>query len=67
MNYFIWKELKDFGFQDEANKLADKTLRLLSTDLATNGSLTEYYHPDTGNALSHKGLMDWNLLVLEMI
>jgi putative isomerase len=67
VNYFVWKGLKDFGFQDEAGKLADKTLRLLSTDLATNGSLNEYYHPDTGMALSHKGFMDWNLLVLEMM
>jgi putative isomerase len=25
------------------------------------------HHPDTGEALSHKGFMDWNLLVLEMI
>lgn len=67
VNYFIWKGLKDYGFHDEANDLADKTLRLLATDLATNGSLNEYYHPDTGSALSHKGFMDWNLLVLEMI
>jgi putative isomerase len=67
VNYFVWKGLKDFGFEDEASSLADKTLRLLSTDLATNGSLNEYYDPDTGSALSHKGFMDWNLLVLEMI
>jgi putative isomerase len=67
VNYFVWKGLKDFGFQDEARDLADKTLRLLSTDLATNGSLNEYYHPDTGMALSHKGFMDWNLLVTEMM
>jgi putative isomerase len=67
VNYFVWKGLNDFGFQDEASKLAEKTLRLLSTDLATNGSLNEYYHPDTGLALSHKGFMDWNLLVLEMM
>jgi putative isomerase len=67
VNYFVWKGLKNFGFQEEAGKLAEKTLRLLSTDLATNGSLNEYYHPDTGAALSHKGFMDWNLLVLEMM
>jgi putative isomerase len=67
VNYFVWKGLKDSGFQDEASELADKTLRLLSTDLAKNGSLNEYYHPDTGMALSHKGFMDWNLLVLEMM
>jgi putative isomerase len=67
VNYFVWKGLKDFGFQNEASDLADKTLRLLSTDLARNGSLNEYYHPDTGAALSHKGFMDWDLLVLEMV
>lgn len=67
VNYFVWKGLKDSGFQAEASELADKTLRLLSTDLATNGSLNEYYHPDTGQALSHKGFMDWNLLVMEMM
>jgi len=67
VNYFVWKGLKDSGFDHEAGKLADKTLRLLSTDLARNGSLNEYYHPDTGMALSHKGFMDWNLLVLEMM
>jgi len=67
VNYFVWKGLKDFGFHDEASDLADKTVRLLSTDLARNGSLNEYYNPDTGIALSHKGFMDWNLLVLEML
>ena len=67
VNYFVWKGLKDCGFKDEANDLANKTLRLLSADLTKNGSLNEYYHPDTGAALSHNGFMDWNLLVLEMI
>jgi hypothetical protein len=47
--------------------MPDKTLLLLSRDLKANGSLNEYYHPDTGAALSHKGFIDWNLLVLEMI
>ena len=50
-----------------AEDLAGKTLGILSADLAKNGSLNEYYHPDTGAALSHTGFMDWNLLVLEMI
>lgn len=67
VNYFVWKGLRDYGFTAAANELADKTLRLLSTDLAAHGSLNEYYHPDTGTALSHKGFMDWNLLALEMI
>ncbi len=67
VNYFVWKALQRYGFENEANALADKTLLLLSRDLERNGSLNEYYHPDTGEALSHKGFIDWNLLVLEMI
>lgn len=67
VNYFVWRALQKYGFKQEADALADKTLLLLSRDLAQNGSLNEYYHPDTGAALSHKGFLDWNLLVLEMI
>ena len=67
VNYFVWKALQRYGYKKEADVLADKTLLLLSRDLEVNGSLNEYYHPDTGAALSHKGFIDWNLLVLEMI
>ena len=66
-NYFAWKGLQRYGFEKEAASLADKTISLLGSDLKVNGSLNEYYHPDTGAALSHNGFMDWNLLVLEMI
>jgi putative isomerase len=67
VNYFVWKSLQRYGYKREADALADKTILLLSKDLETNGSLNEYYHPDTGAALSHKGYITWNLLVLEMI
>ena len=67
VNYFVWKGLNNYGFDAEAADLADKTIRLLATDIAANGSLNEYYHPDTGAALSHKGFVDWNMLVLEMM
>lgn len=67
VNYFVWRALQNYGFEDDAQELADKTLELLATDLATHGSLNEYYHPDTGAPLSHPGFMDWNLLVLEML
>ena len=67
VNYFAWKALQRYGFHKEAAALADKTISLLASDLKVNGSLNEYYHPDTGAALSHKGFIDWNLLVLEMI
>lgn len=66
-NYLVWSGLKRYGFTEEAGVLADKTLLLLTDDIERNGSMNEYYHPDTGEALSHKGFMDWNLLVLEMV
>lgn len=66
-NYFVWRGLKAYGYKKLADDLAAKTIRLLSASLAKDGSLNEYYHPDTGASLSHKGFMDWNLLVLEMM
>ena len=66
-NYFVWKGLKEYGYKTEAADLANKTLRLLASDLAAGGSLNEYYDPDTGTPLSHKGFVDWNMLVLEMM
>lgn len=67
VNYLVWGALRRYGFTGPAQELAQKTVRLLSADLAKNGSLNEYYHPDTGAALSHPGFMDWDLLVLEML
>ncbi len=67
VNYFVWSGLKTNGYHAEAANLADKTLKLLATDLHQSGSLNEYYDPDTGAPLSHKGFVDWNMLVLEMI
>lgn len=66
-NYFAWQGLKRYGYKKLADDLASKTLHLLTASLAKDGSLNEYYHPDTGAPLSHKGFMDWNLLALEMI
>lgn len=67
VNYLVWKGLTEYGFTDAADDLAGKTIRLLIASLAKDGSLNEYYHPDTGAPLSHKGFMDWNLLALEMV
>lgn len=67
VNYLVWSGLKQYGFDREALDLADRTTKMLAADLAKNGSLNEYYHPDTGQSLSHKGFMDWNILPLEMV
>lgn len=67
VNYFAWKGFKNYGFEEAAADLSDKTIRVLSDDLSTSGSLNEYYDPDTGKPLSHSGFIDWNMLVLEMV
>jgi putative isomerase len=67
VNYFVWRGLAAYGFQREADDLAAKTVRLLEANLEKDGTLNEYYHPETGEGLSHKGFMDWNLLALEMV
>jgi putative isomerase len=66
-NFFVWHALKNYGTQAEADELAAKTVRLLANDLALHGTLNEYYHPDTGEAISLPGFIDWNMLVLEMV
>lgn len=66
-NYLTWRALGSYGFREEANDLADKTIELLASSLRTDGNLNEYYHPDSGKPLSHQGFMNWNLLALEML
>jgi putative isomerase len=67
VNYFAWKGFAKYGFNEAADDLARKTVELLVNCLARDGALNEYYHPDTGAPLSHKGFMDWGLLVMEML
>ncbi|MGH9345124.1 MAG: MGH1-like glycoside hydrolase domain-containing protein, partial [Terriglobia bacterium] len=66
-NYFVWKGFKRYGFEEAAADLANKTVHVLSADLAKSGTLNEYYDPDTGKPLSHPGFIDWNMLVMEMM
>jgi putative isomerase len=66
VNYLVWKGLSNYGHAADAKALAGRTIDMLARDLKTSGTLNEYYHPETGAPLSHKGFMDWNLLALEM-
>jgi putative isomerase len=66
-NYFVWQGLLRYGHAEEADQLADKTIRLLAQDIRQSGAIHEYYDPETGRPLMNKGFLSWNLLVLEMI
>jgi Mannosylglycerate hydrolase MGH1-like glycoside hydrolase domain len=66
-NYLVFRGLAKYGFDAEARELAEKTVRLFGRDLEANGSLHEFYHPDSGEPIMTRGFQNWNFLVLNMI
>ena len=67
VNYFVWRGLVDYGYEDDAKELAEKTILLLGRDFERFGTLHEYYDPKTGEPILNRGFQNWNLLVLNMI
>lgn len=66
-NYFVWKALLNYGYEDDARELAEKTVILFGYDFERFGLLHEYYGPESGEPILNPGFQDWNLLVLNMI
>ena len=64
--YLGWEALRRYGYTSEAALLAADHLGMLTRDLDTNGCLHEYYHPDTGEGLTHAGFVNWNTCALRM-
>ena len=61
-NYVVWQGLKRYGFDAEAECLGHNNLSLLSKDYKNHSSLHEYYNPETGEGVTGKGFLNWNLL-----
>ena len=66
-NYMVFRGLADYGFDEEARQLAEKTVTLFGMDLQNEGALHEYYNPETGEPIMNKGFQNWNYLVLNML
>lgn len=66
-NYMTFRGLLRYGMDDVARQLAERTIRLYGSDLEANGSLHEYYNPDSGEGIINPGFQNWNYLVLNMI
>lgn len=66
-NYLIFKGLLNYGYAQEGEELAKKTLDLLQKDFAENGAFHEYYDPETGEGVFNKGFSSWNLLAFNML
>ena len=65
-NYLTCAALKRYGFDSEATRLAENTIRLLNKDFLDNGIMHEYYSPADGTPISGPGFLNWNLLFLLM-
>jgi putative isomerase len=66
-NYLMFRGLQKYGFTEDAQEIAEKTVRLFGKDLEKSGSLHEFYHPDSGEPIMTAGFQNWNFLVLNMI
>ncbi len=66
VNYLVFRGLINYGYNEEAKELAEKTILLLGRDFERFGALHEYYLPDNGEPVLNKGFQNWNFLVLNM-
>ena len=61
-NFICWETFKKYGYQQEADKLADTIIDLLYQDMDANGCLHEYYSPESGQGICGNNFMSWNAL-----
>lgn len=66
-NYMVFRGLVDYGYEQEARELAEKTIRLYGHDLQQEGALHEYYNHETGAPIINKGFQNWNYLIVNML
>lgn len=66
-NYFVFKGLLKYGYIEEGNALAKKTIDLLNMDFLKNGAFHEYYNPESGEGVFNKGFSSWNTLAANML
>ena len=60
--YLMFRGLINYGYFDIALKVAKNLLNTLCKDLEKNGTLHEYYNPETGMSNINKGFLNWNSL-----
>ena len=66
-NYMTFRGLVRYGYNDEARKLVEKTIKVIGMDYEQHKILHEFYLPESGTPVMNAGFQDWNYLVLNMI
>ncbi len=65
-NYAVFRGLMNYGYTEQARRIAEGSLTLLAEDLRRNGCLHEYYNPLNGQPVMNGGFINWNILALTM-
>lgn len=65
-NYAVFRGLLNYGYRNEAETIASRSLRLLANGLRKTGCMHEYYNPFTGEPVMNGGFINWNTLALNM-
>lgn len=66
-NYMTFLGLLNYGYNDLAKEMCEKTIEMFGRDIEENGEMHEYYDPETGKGVHNKGFQSWNLLVVNML
>lgn len=66
-NYMVFRGLVRYNLNAEARLFAEKTITLFGRDIEQNGTLHEYYNPDTGEGIINPDFQNWDYLVLNII
>ncbi|MDQ0091554.1 putative isomerase [Paenibacillus anaericanus] len=67
VNYVAFRGLMNYGYREEAEIIARKSVELFGGDLERSGTLHEYYDPASGKPVMNGGFLNWNMLVLNMV
>ena len=65
-NYMTFVGLLNYGYENEARELAEKTVLMYGRDIEKYGKMHEYYDPDTCEGVHNLGFQSWNLLAVNM-
>ncbi len=60
--YFMFNALLHYGLRNEAEDLADRTIRVLALAVENRGSFAENFHAETGKPGYCENFASWNIL-----
>jgi len=66
-NYLIMHGLMNYGYNKQAQQLAERTQEVLVRDLEKTGGMNECYNPDRGTPLAGGHFVSWDLLGEHMV